>query len=281
MTNLLSALKNVFEHAPNELGNLNTGTNRANNMGDALELYIQDIFSDAVGIAELGAKDAAHQRAFSYLGNTKNPPDIILREGDAIEVKKIETPGKDLALNSSYPKDKLHSNSPMITTACRGCEAWEAKDIIYVVGLVTENRLKSLWFVYGDCYAANSEVYERVASRISAGLNDLPDVELAETNELGRVNKVDPLGITNLRIRGMWTIKNPLRVFDTIRAVNNTALISVNAVMLRTKYESFPEADRISLEDLRADGVVIEDAEIRSPNNPAQLLPVKVIKFLK
>ena len=29
----------------------------------------------------------------------------------------------------------------------------------------------------------------------------------AETKELGRVNQVDPLGITNLRIRGMWQIE--------------------------------------------------------------------------
>ena len=39
------------------------------------------------------------------------------------------------------------------------------------------------------------------------------NVVFSETKELGRVNQVDPLGITNLRIRGMWQIENPRKVF--------------------------------------------------------------------
>ena len=47
-------------------------------------------------------------------------------------------------------------------------------------------------------------------------LIELQDVEFSETNELGRVNKVDPLGITYLRIRGMWGIENPIKVFNYV-----------------------------------------------------------------
>jgi len=32
----------------------------------------------------------------------------------------------------------------------------------------------------------------------------IADIEFSQTKELGRVNRVDPLGITNLRIQGMW-----------------------------------------------------------------------------
>jgi len=32
--------------------------------------------------------------------------------------------------------------------------------------------------------------------------------------ELGRYNEIDPLKITNLRIRGMYQIKHPREVFD-------------------------------------------------------------------
>ena len=123
---------------------------------------------------------------------------------------------RELHLNSSYPKDKLFSDSPMITTACRNCEDWREKDLVYVIGVSKDNKLKALWLVYGNCYAASKEVYERVRDKISKGVNELQDVEFSETNELGRVNKVDPLGITYLRIRGMWGIENPIKVFDYV-----------------------------------------------------------------
>src|SRR5699024_11579610 len=61
-----------------------------------------------------------------------------------------------------------------------------------------------LWFVYGDCYCADKSYYERIADTIKDGVSSIPDVDFGETKELGRVNKVDPLGITYLRIRGMW-----------------------------------------------------------------------------
>lgn len=61
---------------------------------------------------------------FSYIGNQNNPPDSMLRNGDAIEVKKIESKKAALALNSSYPKAKLYADSPMINKECRECEKW-------------------------------------------------------------------------------------------------------------------------------------------------------------
>jgi hypothetical protein len=56
-------------------------------------------------------------RVFSYQGNPNNPPDLMIRQGDAIEIKKIESPHSSLALNSSYPKAKLFSHSTMLTAA--------------------------------------------------------------------------------------------------------------------------------------------------------------------
>ena len=102
----------------------------------------------------------------------------------------------------------------MITQACKECEDWEEKDIIYTIGTVSGGALKLLWMVYGDCYAAREETYERVKNKISEGVNELAGVEFSETNELGRINKVDPLGVTYFRIRGMWGIDHPNKVFD-------------------------------------------------------------------
>lgn len=174
----------------------------------------------------------------------------------------------------------------MITAKCRNCEDWAEKDILYVIGTVIEtkigkvknNTLKSLWFVYGDCYAADKEIYQRIKDKISDSLNDLPDIEFSETKELGRVNRVDPLGITNLRIRGMWHIEHPNKVFKYLNKKSETGF-NLISLILEDKYNSFPELDRLNLEKLSNSSFSIEDVQIKSPNNPVKLLKAKLISF--
>jgi hypothetical protein len=74
--------------------------------------------------------------------------------------------------------------------------------------------------VYGDCYAAKRDIYQRIADKISNGISEISDVELVDTNELAKVKKVDPLGITDLRVRGMWHIENPIKVFQDVAHIN-------------------------------------------------------------
>ena len=255
------------------------GTNRANSMGDALEFYVKDLFCDSLSENDIEKKNEIYSKHFSYIGNQNNPPDIIIKQGDAIEVKKIESMRSGITLNSSYPKDKLYSDSPMITTACRNCEDWREKDLVYVVGVSKDDKLKALWFVYGNCYSASKEVYERVRDKISDGVNELQDVEFAETNELGRVNRVDPLGITYLRIRGMWGIENPIKVFDYVVPTVQSSDFFVNAILLKEKYLSFPEEDRKNLENLTNDNFSIKDIKIKSPNNPAILMDAVLLSY--
>lgn len=282
MTNILQALKNLTENPITDISARYqaNGRNRANNMGEALEAYVKDLFCNTFDIQNETEKNRICSEKFSYIGNQNNPPDLMIANGDAIEVKKIESVGSQIALNSSYPKDKLYSDSPMITQDCRECENWREKDIIYVVGAIQQDKLKALWFVYGDCYAASKDTYERIKNKISEGVNSLPDVEFSETKELGRVNKVDPLGITYLRIRGMWGIDNPVHVFDYITNIERDSKLTVNAVMLTEKYNSFPESDRQAIENITSDNFTISDVEIKSPNNPARLLNAKLIKFI-
>ena len=281
MTNLLIALSNLVKNpVTNIIGHYRSST-RANSMGDTLEFYIKDLFCDSTKEKSISKKNEIYNKHFSYLGNQNNPPDIIIKDGDAIEVKKIEGLRSSIALNSSYPKDKLYSDSPMITQACRDCENWREKDLIYTIGVAKNNKLQVLWFVYGNCYAAGKEVYERIKNKISSGINELENIEFAETKELGRVNKVDPLGITYLRIRGMWHIKNPIKVFDYITGVDRTNRLTVNAIMLKEKYDSFPAEDRKNLENISVRNFSISNIKIKSPNNPAKLLDAKLIKFIK
>jgi len=281
MTNILIAIKNLIENPITNLVSHYRSTNRANHMGDALEFYVKDIFCDTTLIEDVNEKNRIYAENFSYMGNQNNPPDMIIRQGDAIEVKKIESLRSSLALNSSYPKNKLYSDSPLITDACKSCESWESKDIIYMVGVSNDNNLKALWMIYGDCYAASKETYENIKNKISAGINELPNVEFAETNELARVNKVDPLGITYLRIRGMWGIENPIKVFDYVASIDEDAEFNLNVIMLEEKYLSFPLNDRQKIEELINNNFSITNIKIKSPNNPATLLNAKLLKFKK
>jgi len=280
-TNLLVAIANIVKNPVTNIVSHYRSSNRINNMGDALEFYIKDLFCSSFEVDDIGKKNEIYSNYFSYMGNQNNPPDIIIRQGDAIEVKKIESLRSGIALNSSYPKDKLYVDSPMITDACKICEDWKEKDLIYSIGVAKDGNLKALWFIYGDCYSAGKEIYERVKNKISDGIMELQDVEFSDTNELARVNHVDPLGITFLRVRGMWAIENPIKVFNYVTSIKNNSIFSVNAIMLTEKYLSFPEKDRMNIEKLASDKFSIEDIKIKSPNNPAKLLNAKLLKFEK
>ena len=101
---------------------------------------------------------------------------------------------------------------------------------------------------------------------------------MAETNELGRVNRVDPLGITNLRIRGMWQIQNPRRVFNYLHTPTDRKFELV-AIVPSAKYNSFPIDSKNRIENLGNPNLTINDVKVKDPNNPAKLIEVKLIKF--
>ena len=277
--NIIDAIINIVKNPIVELKEYSISHNRANSMGEALEEYVKDIFSGTLFETDKNKRMEIISEVFSYLGNTNNPPDSILRDGDAIEVKKIENKSSSLALNSSYPKAKLYSNSSMITDACRNCEEWKEKDIIYAIGTCEKNKLTSLIFVYGEDYAAENKIYENVKNKIKLGIETINGLEFSETNEIGRVNRVDPLGITYFRIRGMWGIENPIKVFDYIYERDNTKQFNFMALINEDKYNSF--FNREELENLEKENKYLEirNVKIKNPNNPAQLRSAKLITF--
>lgn len=140
MINILNAIKNLVDNPVINIKSYYQGRNRANSVGDALEVYIKDVFANTIDKSEKESI-VEYEKVFSYLGNQNNPPDLIIKNGDAIEVKKIQSSGSALALNSSFPKAKLYVNSPMITKSCKECEEWDVKDIIYAVGHTTDDSI--------------------------------------------------------------------------------------------------------------------------------------------
>lgn len=107
MSNIINAIINLVNNPIIELKEIYSKNNRANSTGDALEEYIKDLFTNTFNIIDESERLEKISNIFSYLGNSNNPPDAILKNGDAIEIKKIENSNSALALNSSYPKNKL------------------------------------------------------------------------------------------------------------------------------------------------------------------------------
>ncbi len=281
MSDLLKAIKNIIENPIKDIKAVYKSKNRANNMGDALEEYVKDCFTNTFDEESEVVRNKEYSSIFSYLGNQNNPPDMILKNSDAIEVKKIESDNSAIALNSSYPKAILDVTNPMLTTACKQCEDWKQKDIIYLIGTMNKSVLKRLWIVYGNCYAADAEVYEKLKHTITAGVEKITDVEFSETKELGKVKKVDPLGITDLRIRGMWDIENPNKVFNYICKTESNKNLELYSLMLKTKYDSFSKESRDIIQKLVSEKKLVkENVEIKNPNNPARLLESILIRTI-
>ena len=277
-SNTLRAFNHIIENSTATINPADISSNRINNVGDALEGFIKDAYAGLLGTDMAShEKDVIYSQVFSWLGNSSNPPDSILRGGDGIEVKKIQSINSVIAFNSSSPKNKLYACDTRLAAGAKTAESWTEKDIVYAIGSVMGQDLRRLWLIYGDCYAASKEVYDRLSSAIATGVRQLPDIKFEKTNELGRVNKVDPLGITNLRVRGMWHIENPSRVYSHL--ASNTVNRQFYLLMRECKYQSFPICDRLTLENIRMKGYGNSVIEIRDPDNPAKLIKARFIKY--
>ncbi|MDQ7058788.1 MAG: NgoPII family restriction endonuclease [Ghiorsea sp.] len=147
--------------------------------------------------------------------------------------------------------------------------------MIYAIGVVQQQHLKHLWLIDGACYAAERETYTRIEQTISCGVNEIADVEFSVTKELGRVNKVDPLGITYLRIRGMWHIENPNKVFQQVYKINQKNTFSLAAIIRKSKYDAMPESDKQAIE--KHANIEVKPIKIQNPNNPVKRLEAVLI----
>jgi len=262
-----------------ELMNQETvAVNRMNAMGDALEDFVRNAYADAVD-ASLSAEERRlrYERTFAWLGNSSNPPDLLLRGGDAAEVKKVGATSGSIQLNSSHPKERLWADDPRVASGAVTSESWISRDIAYWIGTVTGRRLVGLWVVFGDVFCARKETYTRVSQHISDAVNQVGGLEHGQTQELGRLNRVDPLGITSLRVRGMWVIHHPARVFQSLPDVDLRPRLRL--LCRSEKYSSFSKRARSQVEDPTS-GFVSEEILVADPNNPARSIPVRYVSYV-
>lgn len=278
MKNIIDAVVTLVRRNDFNLTASTIGNNRANNQGDALENYVKNLFADTFSCSETERLEI-WSKIFSWFGNKTNPPDFMLRNGDAGEIKKIESPLSALALNSSYPKHTLKNSNPQISEACRNAENWTEKDIIYVVGVVNGNKLKHLCMVYGSDYCASDSCYDKIRQMIKNGVETIPFVEFSPTRELGRVNHVDPLGVTYLRVRGMWHIENPWKVFDYVYSRNFQAEFNFMCLISLDKWEKLENRDELVTLQKNYPALKILDVKIKNPDNPCLLREAKLIQY--
>jgi hypothetical protein len=251
---------------------------RINSEGALFEYYIKDALTGGF-YGDEDSRIHAYRQSFAWLGNQNNPPDAIARQGDAFEIKKLLSPKNSIALNSSPPKDMLHSNDARIVTACRNSDGgkWAKKDIFYVIGWIESQRVRSIYFVQGSCYAASREVYESISTKLSENISEAissSGLDAGKTDELGRINRVDPLGITSLRVRGMWQIENPSKVFQKVARIDPAKKFQAFSIMKWEKYLQMLGDRQNSLPD----AVKLSRQRIPDPNNPAEEMDAVVLE---
>lgn len=281
MTNILEAIYNISQLKEHNIGEITFGNNRATSVGDGLETFIKDAFTNTFyDQVDKKTRLSEYAKEFSYEGSSRTPPDLMLKGGDAIEVKKTETLKSELQLNSSHPKSKLFSTSTLINNHCINCENWSEKDFIYIVGHVPKNSkiLSSLWVIDGSIYAADEEVYLSLKETLTENIEATPDIDFSPTNEIGRVNFVDPLKITNLRIRGMWLLQPPYKVFDYVHGYDPSKKFQCIAIIPLSKYSSFPKISKDKIENSNC--ISITEVEVQNPNNPPSMVICKLIKYV-
>ena len=274
MTNVLEALVNIVENKDYEITEYTKGGNRAQNMGEALEAYVFDAFSDSFNVEDSEERTEIHQKYFSFLGSKNKIPDAILKNGDALEVKKA-TGESSVQLNSSYPKHTLKATDTRIKASALTCEKekWKEKEMLYCFGYIPSGakHLKSIWFVYGRVFCDLQDVYEDIVNNIKSNLDD--DYT---GNELGGATGVDSLKITTLRVRGMWVIKHPQKVFSKLVKGWGENDFEVKALIPNDIFESFPDSSK---KRLHASVLEIEDVKITDPTNRAKTLDCKFIYY--
>ncbi|WP_203250035.1 NgoPII family restriction endonuclease [Cysteiniphilum marinum] len=280
---ILKTILHIYSsYKPDSIAEKESGLvgNRIQEEGRYLEKFVQKAFSGALLDKEI--RDIKEKISDSYIfcGNSNSPPDGILADGTAIEVKKLQG-FSSIALNSSYPKAKLYRTDPRISLRAMSVlnkklgSDWQETDFIYVIGRIDDYQLKTIFFVYGDIYAASHDIYTTAIKKIKDILKESDAYEEIDTKELGRLNAVDPLGISYMRIRSMWHIAHPKEVFKYLHDVDSLSNFECIALMKESKYNSLPIDSRSQIEKLN----FVNHTHVYDPNNPADKIDIVKIAF--
>ena len=225
--------------------------------GKPFETFAKNMFAGSLG-ALSSHVDAAWQKTFSWLGSDNAPPDFMIWNGDAVEVK-VHGSTTQIQLNSSPPKRSLKATDSRIEKDCRDCEIWVEKDFVYFIGKANAEYVEAVWLIDGRCIAAESSVYDVLFDKLKATVKELGG---EPGNEIGRLNKVDPLKATSLRVRGMWLLDHPAKVFKDYFVKPQDQFFVLNALISKTKWDDYSKELMDDLEALSVHGLSIKHIEL-------------------
>ena len=249
LPDVLTAIADIIEYRNFDLPQEVEGENRIVQRGVAFETYCKDRLVGLPRDADSAARASSYKRYLIYQGLSSHPPDAMYRlQGDAFEFKKRGgLPSYVMPLNSSFPKSVLSSSSSMLSKECRECEPWNERALFYVNGGINKGSktIDWIWIADASLMAAPSHHYEKVAKAVRDGISKIPRVKFSATKELGRANNVDPLGVSSLRIRGMWSLDAPGKFFSSITGVSHSKEApTLHAIMRESKWNAFEHSSR-------------------------------------
>jgi hypothetical protein len=276
MDDVLIAFKNLLDSPNQKLGKEVTDSRKTNDAGNPLERFVKDAFASSIGLGE-DERDLAWANVFSYVGNSGNPPDALVRGGVAIETKKSGGLKADIQLNSSPPKRFLKASDSRILEKAKNAEKWKEKPLVYAIGTVKRDQLQRLWLIYGECFIAEDSVYDKIAKAITRALTENSGIRLHPTNELASVRDIDPTNRTNLRVRGMWTLMNPNKAFETL--TNNSSNCQYYLLMPESEYQKASQVRRSGLETLMLQGYQNRIIQLPDPSDPSERIEARFLSY--
>ena len=280
--NILTAIKNISDFKTNNMREYfkDYATTQIKTVRQEMEYYVKDAISGSFKSVKDKKPTDRYDGVFSYVGSKNKPPDMIIQGGDVVVIKTIKTYKGSLTINNYPPKDRLKWNDPWILKNCREIDGgqWNSKDIFYVIGWTEKRRMKYLNFIQGCCFIPEEEVYNKKIHGLKKNIFNYLEsegLEASSTIGLGKVNNTDPLGITNLRIKGVWSIMNPLKIFSDTFSYDKNRDFTLIVLMFKNKFDSFPKNDIDAIVNDKQ--IEIKDVKIGNPNNPQKKIDAKLI----
>ena len=280
--NILSTIKNISDFNVNNMSDYfkDYASTQVKTIRQEIEYFVKDAISGSFKSINDKKPTDRYNGVFSYVGSKNKPPDMIIRGGDALVIKTIKTYKGSLTVNNYPPKDRLMWNDPWIVKNCREIDGgqWNSKDIFYVIGWIEKRRMKYLNFIQGSCFIPEEKVYNKKIDSLKKNIYNYLEsegLEAINTIGLGKVNNVDPLGITNLRIKGVWSIKNPLKIFSDTFSYDKNNDFTLIALMFKNKFDLFPKKDIDAIVNDKQ--IEIKDVKIKDSNDPQRNIEAKLI----
>jgi hypothetical protein len=192
----------------------------------------------------------------------------MIRGGDAVEVKTHRGIGQ-IQLNSSPPKRKLKATDPRIQGGCKNSEVWNEKDFLYFIGKTNDEYVEALWLIDGRCMADEEKTYDLIFDKISLTVSDLGG---EPGNEIGRLNDVDNLKATSLRVRAMWLLEHPANLFEAIFTPTKSNSFVLNVLISLDKWNTYNTKEKNAVYELRGHDLEINQIQIPDSGKSDQLL---------